>query len=407
MTEPTLRLGSSGPEVQRLQELLTQRGYAPGEIDGRFGPRTQSAVFQFQGDHGLGVDGIVGPRTWAALLGGVMPGVHSSGGRGISIHIGVNRIDPAHYGTAGILHGCENDARAMQAIAVSAGFQSQVLLTEAATSSAVLGALSTAASTLDSGEILFLTYAGHGAQVPDLTGEEEDTLDETWCLYDRMLIDNELSEAWGQFRPGVRILLLSDSCHSGTMSRRLAQSMAIVKEIYTASLAAPSGGARELVTPGVRDVLRTLPLPRLGAVNGTRGADDGQGAVVTRNLPNAFAAAILDEYRAMYEGLQRAGGARTAPSATVVLISGCQDNQLSQESGGRGAFSTTLERVWAGGTFAGDHPAFHRQILAQMPPTQSPNYTVVGASNPAFEQQKPFTISAPAARGIPGVLIPA
>ncbi len=63
-----LRIGSRGPDVEALQLALTRAGYQTGAIDGVFGGLTQSAVLQFQSDHGLAVDGIVGPRTWAALL---------------------------------------------------------------------------------------------------------------------------------------------------------------------------------------------------------------------------------------------------------------------------------------------------------------------------------------------------
>ena len=50
-----------------LQTRLTNLGYDPGPIDGDFGPRTDAAARQFQVDHGLVADGIVGPMTWAAL----------------------------------------------------------------------------------------------------------------------------------------------------------------------------------------------------------------------------------------------------------------------------------------------------------------------------------------------------
>jgi hypothetical protein len=53
----------------------------------------------------------------------------------------------------------------------------------------------------------------------DVTGDEEDQLDETWCLYDGQLIDDELYLELSKFAEGVRILVLSDSCHSGTMIR--------------------------------------------------------------------------------------------------------------------------------------------------------------------------------------------
>jgi hypothetical protein len=49
-----------------LQSLLTAKGY-PLKIDGLFGPKTADAVRKFQADNKLTTDGIVGPRTWAAL----------------------------------------------------------------------------------------------------------------------------------------------------------------------------------------------------------------------------------------------------------------------------------------------------------------------------------------------------
>src|SRR5512144_3240119 len=64
---PTLRHGSHGDSVVDLQTRLTAFGYDLGAADGQFGPRTDGAVRQFQADHGLVVDGIVGPNTWAAL----------------------------------------------------------------------------------------------------------------------------------------------------------------------------------------------------------------------------------------------------------------------------------------------------------------------------------------------------
>ena len=55
--------------------------------------------------------------------------------------------------------------------------------------------------------------------MPDVIGEEADKLDETWCLYDGQLIDDELYFELSKFAAGVRILVLSDSCHSGTVVR--------------------------------------------------------------------------------------------------------------------------------------------------------------------------------------------
>jgi len=61
-----LKLGSSGPDVEAWQRLLTSLGYSPGGPDGVFGKGTEKATIQFQADRGLSHDGRVGPATLAA-----------------------------------------------------------------------------------------------------------------------------------------------------------------------------------------------------------------------------------------------------------------------------------------------------------------------------------------------------
>ena len=63
----TVKKGSKGPEVFKLQKLLTAKGYGVGTIDGIFGIKTLEAVKAFQAENNLSVDGIVGTKTWAAL----------------------------------------------------------------------------------------------------------------------------------------------------------------------------------------------------------------------------------------------------------------------------------------------------------------------------------------------------
>lgn len=66
-TQPMLRTGSRGDAVRKLQELLNAKGYTCGNVDGIFGSKTYAAVLEFQKANSLGVDGIVGPLTWARL----------------------------------------------------------------------------------------------------------------------------------------------------------------------------------------------------------------------------------------------------------------------------------------------------------------------------------------------------
>lgn len=75
---PTLRRGASGPVVEAAQLLLIGRGYPCGgsmaidgreEPDGVFGPVMSVSVFRWQSDHGLDDDSIIGPVTWASLMG--------------------------------------------------------------------------------------------------------------------------------------------------------------------------------------------------------------------------------------------------------------------------------------------------------------------------------------------------
>ena len=71
LTMRNLSKGCKGEDVRALQILLIGRGYTCGKYgaDGDFGSATDSAVRNYQLDHGLDVDGIAGPATMGSLLG--------------------------------------------------------------------------------------------------------------------------------------------------------------------------------------------------------------------------------------------------------------------------------------------------------------------------------------------------
>lgn len=64
----TIKEGSKGNLVRRMQALVESFGIDLGKVDGDFGPNTDRAVRAFQRKFSLAVDGICGPKTWAALL---------------------------------------------------------------------------------------------------------------------------------------------------------------------------------------------------------------------------------------------------------------------------------------------------------------------------------------------------
>ena len=67
-SRPTLRLGSTGPYVIELQNILKNLLYYSGPINGNFDTATQTAVKKFQTNNKLTADGIVGRNTWSALV---------------------------------------------------------------------------------------------------------------------------------------------------------------------------------------------------------------------------------------------------------------------------------------------------------------------------------------------------
>ena len=290
------------------------------------------------------------------MLGGANP-------KGISLHIGLNRVDPVHYaGWKGELVACENDARDMETIARSQGLVAQSLLTKAATSTALLGLIEKAARELVEDDFFSLTYSGHGGQINDVNNDEPDGLDETWALYDRELVDDELYAMWSRFRPGVRVVVLSDTCHSGTLTKAMFLNPAPFLPHLETRVRASTG-------PNLR--------PKF--------------------LPPDVQSKTYKERATLYDDIRQKTPRREKVDVecSVILISARQDNQVAMDGTKNGLFTETLLKVWDKGRFTGGYHHFRNEIAAFLPPTQSPKYTIVGRRERAFEHQRPFTITVP------------
>ncbi len=269
---------------------------------------------------------------------------------GKALTIGLNAVDPEHYGGwSGDLNACEADANDMAEIAKINKFQVKTLLTKNATRANVIDEISEAANTLKPGDLFMLSYSGHGGQVPDINGDEVDDLDETWCLYDGEMIDDELNAQFAKFAEGVNVLVFSDSCHSGTMT----------KVAYLRSINA--------INPKVR----------------------------YRDMPLDIALRVYRENKPFYDKIMKDPGLKDAEDnvkASVLLISGCQDNQLSADGEANGLFTSQLLAVWNHEKYRGNYRQFYKGIYKLMPYDQKPNFYRTGVINPSFEKRHIFKI---------------
>ena len=318
-------------------------------------------------------------------------------GQGLSLHIGLNSVDASKYnGWAGTLAGCVNDANSMQAIAVAQGFTPTQLITEAATADAILTAIGQAARALKSGDTFLITYSGHGGRVPDPTGDSPDGMDDTWVAYDRMVLGHELYNMWSQFASGVRVEVYSDSCHSGTVIRDLIVTNNL--PFLSAPTSMPLRGVARRGNDPAAQAFNTVYAAAITQERAVRGAPEKLAPVPGRSIPSELALQLYNSNLEAYQARQWAT-ARGAPTATVILISGCQDNQVSQDGQTNGLFTEKLLNVWNSGSFTGNLPQFHKAIVALMPATQTPNYFSVGPDDAVFTASRPLTIVAAAGTG--------
>ncbi len=292
---------------------------------------------------------------------------------GYSLHFGLNHVDPRSYaGWDGWLRGCINDAQAMHAVCQQCGYaSSEVYLDDRANSETILGTINNAAHVLVPGDILVVTYSGHGGLIPDPWGVYGSV--PTLCTWDRQVISHELGMLWNSFRPGVRVLFLADSCHSGTVTReRLGESVPPPME--------------ELPTPE----LPNLTLSKSDGASSVR-MEPPTEEMLPRAIPPDVQAQVLEQnkflYRAIFKGIDRPRSA-----CPVLLLSGCQDNQTSCDGARNGLFTERLLMVWNNGAYMGNYRDFHAQIVRMMPPYQTPAYFWQGPPDPGFESMKPFVV---------------
>ena len=232
-------------------------------------------------------------------------------------------------GTDSDLSGCVNDANDWADALTARAFQVTNILDAAATKATMVQSIGELLASAKAGETCVITYSGHGTWEPDQGSDEPDGRDEGLCPHDidkvGALLDDEIRVLFAQRAAGVRLVLLSDSCHSGSVTR----------------------GDESDVDPGMPRA-RFLP-PAVW-------------------LPKAKLAGASSPKSPATSGLATAG--------SDLLLAGCTDLQYSWDTsfGGRpnGAFTfyalKTLKKLPAKGTYE----AWFKAIRDYLPSTRLP-----------------------------------
>jgi len=263
--------------------------------------------------------------------------------KGISLHVGV-KGSPA-FPSAPILNGCENDAKEMHRIARCQNFTGpEPILGGNAKYKRIVTEIENAAAELVKGDIFLFTFAGHGSGEPDSEPDEPDSQDETLVLFDHMLYDDVLGRClWPKFKCGVRVLMVADSCHSGSVS--------------------------------------TL-----------RSTGGLQAREISEDTRRQHVAAHRDCYKKMLSNLPAAAAADPI-QASVLLLAACRDDEEAGD-GPHGVFTEALIHVWDGGDFSTyrDFMTAIKSAVTSARPQQHPVLSPPLGSGPEFSGQHPFAI---------------
>lgn len=227
------------------------------------------------------------------------------------------------------LAGCANDAEDWAEVLDRRGFDTTMLLDDGATRANILACISTMISAAGYQDQIVICFSGHGTWLPDTSGDEPDRRDEALCPWDYrdgLIVDDDLHDAFAKRQHGVRIVFISDSCHSGSVTR----------------LAAPLTD---------RGTVRFLP-PEL--------------VLAEDDLPRALATPRTPAGR---------------PRHAALLLSGCQDLEYSYDATfddrPNGAFSYVALRTLADLPDDATYVDWHRAIRSALPSQDYPQTPMI------------------------------
>lgn len=122
-----------------------------------------------------------------------------------------------YKGTDHDLKGCINDHKGF--LKACFDFEVKAFKNSQVTKKTFITELHKAISELIQDDLLVIHYSGHGTQVKDLNGDEEDQFDEGLYVIDGVVVDDDIHEALMGIPVGATVVIFLDSCFSGTATK--------------------------------------------------------------------------------------------------------------------------------------------------------------------------------------------
>lgn len=278
-----------------------------------------------------------------------------AGGRHALV-ITLDHVEPAFYtGWRGELPPAEQDRAGIITLLDAANFSPIAVTNETATREDVGRWLKALADVAKSGDEVIVYFSGHGATLPDLNNDELGFLrDGAWCLYDGMFVDDELSEALTKFNDGVRVVVISDSCFTGTI---------VVNELLRA--------ARENKSPRI----------------------DERGSKLA---PVDIGERVYEAQKDFYDPiLTRSPVDPNRANASLLVLSACAKGELARVDENKSVFTQAIIDVWNGGSFKGTYQQLfeevNKRVKAATDKQQNPEKQPAGKmTNPSLENRPAF-----------------
>lgn len=298
--------------------------------------------------------------------------------QGRALCIGVGRVDPGLYHGDPFPRLCaEADAAAMGALARAQGFDVRLLTTNGQDAEPAPDwrgvpdyhtfkrEMDDAAETLRAGDTFLLTFSGHGTVVRE---SGMGGVDEAWCLTDCVILDDLLYHFLTQLEPQVRVWVISDSCHSGTMVDH--ESAARARSI------GPEGRPAQTLRPGDAEHASAAVRPILWRA---------QEEAPSRR---AVARGLVDD-APLEAAVLCVGACRDGAQTTVVPSAHADAPSYS--------FTQCAIELWQGGAYPKSCWSFCQELVARWvpqpadrpPPYWVGNGTTFGDQTPAFPKFAP------------------